>query len=107
MSKLFAGMINRRELVSALIDEVSTPRECAFDDTVREIVNKRLDHHGGQPIAGHGGIPHQECVLLGWCFRPELREDKPSVGDLVRQPTRFSAYVRPLTATSVASSADA
>ena len=42
MSKLFAGMINRRELVSALIDEVSTPRDCAFDDTVREMVNKRL-----------------------------------------------------------------
>ena len=35
-------MINRRELVSALIDEVSTPRDCAFDDTVREMVNKRL-----------------------------------------------------------------
>lgn len=42
MSKLFAGLINRRELVSALIDEVSTPRDCAFDDTVREMVNKRL-----------------------------------------------------------------
>jgi hypothetical protein len=42
MSKLFAGMINRRELVSALIDEISTPRDCAFDDTVREMVNKRL-----------------------------------------------------------------
>jgi hypothetical protein len=42
MSKLFTGMINRRELVSALIDEVSTPRDCAFDDTVREMVNKRL-----------------------------------------------------------------
>ena len=42
MAKLFAGMINRRELVSALIDEVSTPRDYAFDDTVREMVNKRL-----------------------------------------------------------------
>lgn len=42
MAKLFVGMINRRELVSALIDEVSTPRDCAFDDTVREMVNRRL-----------------------------------------------------------------
>ena len=42
MTKLFVGMTNRRELVSALIDEVSTPRDCAFDETVREMVNKRL-----------------------------------------------------------------
>jgi hypothetical protein len=42
MAKLLAGMINRRELVSALIDEISTPRDCAFDDSVREMVNKRL-----------------------------------------------------------------
>jgi hypothetical protein len=46
MSELFAGMINRRELVSALIDEVSTPRDCALDDTVREKVNKRLGATG-------------------------------------------------------------
>jgi hypothetical protein len=41
-SMLLTGIINRRELASALIDEVSTPRGCAFDDTVRDMVNRRL-----------------------------------------------------------------
>jgi hypothetical protein len=42
MSKLLTGIINKRELVSALIDNISTPRECALDDTVRAMVNHRL-----------------------------------------------------------------
>lgn len=54
MSKLFTGIINRRELVSALIDEVSTPRDCAFDDTVREMVNKRL---GATSLVTAASIP--------------------------------------------------
>lgn len=41
-ARLLIGMINRRELASALIDQVSTPRGCAFDDTVREMVNVRM-----------------------------------------------------------------
>jgi hypothetical protein len=41
-SKLLVGVINRRELVAAMIDEVSTPRGSAFDDTVRDMVNQRM-----------------------------------------------------------------
>jgi hypothetical protein len=41
-ARLLIGMINRRELVSALLDQVTTPRECAFDDTVRDLVNVRM-----------------------------------------------------------------
>lgn len=41
-AKLLVGIINRRELVSLLIDEISTPRGCAFDDAVRGMVNKRI-----------------------------------------------------------------
>jgi hypothetical protein len=39
---LLVGIINRRELVSALIDQISTPRGHAFDDTVRGMVNGRM-----------------------------------------------------------------
>ncbi len=62
-AKLLVGIINRRELASALLDEVSTPKGCAFDDTVRDMVNRRMRatslvsaacvdlslHHGVQP----------------------------------------------------------
>jgi hypothetical protein len=41
-AKLLVGIINRRELASALLDEISTPRGCAFDDTVRDMVNRRM-----------------------------------------------------------------
>jgi hypothetical protein len=41
-SRLLVGIINRRELACALIDEVSTPRGYAFDDTVRGMVNRRM-----------------------------------------------------------------
>jgi hypothetical protein len=41
-AKLLVGVINRRELAAALIDQVTTPRGCAFDDTVREMVNQRM-----------------------------------------------------------------
>ena len=41
-AKLIVGVINRRELAAALIDQVSTPRGSAFDDTVRDMVNKRM-----------------------------------------------------------------
>jgi Protein of unknown function (DUF3800) len=41
-AKLLVGIINRRELASALIDQITTPRGHAFDDTVREMVNVRM-----------------------------------------------------------------
>jgi hypothetical protein len=41
-AKLLVGILNRRELASVLLDEISTPKGCAFDDTVREMVNRRM-----------------------------------------------------------------
>jgi hypothetical protein len=41
-AKLLVGILNRRELASALLDEISTPKGCAFDDTVRDMVNRRM-----------------------------------------------------------------
>lgn len=41
-AQLLVGIINRRELTSVLIDQISTPRDRAFDDTLREMVNKRM-----------------------------------------------------------------
>lgn len=41
-AKLLVGIINKRELAAALLDQVSTPRGCAFDDTVRDMVNTRM-----------------------------------------------------------------
>jgi hypothetical protein len=41
-AKLLVGILNRRELASALLDDISTPRGSAFDDTVREMVNRRM-----------------------------------------------------------------
>lgn len=41
-SQLLVGCINRRELVSVLMDGISTPRGCSLEDTVRELVNRRL-----------------------------------------------------------------
>lgn len=41
-AKLLVGIINRRELASALIDQISTPKGCAFDDTIRDMVNGRM-----------------------------------------------------------------
>ncbi|MCU1678224.1 MAG: hypothetical protein JWM93_2982 [Frankiales bacterium] len=43
LSQLLVGCIVRKELVCVLMDGVSTPRGCALDDTVREMVNKRLN----------------------------------------------------------------
>jgi hypothetical protein len=43
-SQLLVGCINRRELVSVLLDGISTPKDVAFEDVVRERVNKRLRH---------------------------------------------------------------
>jgi hypothetical protein len=41
-AKLLVGILNRRELASVLLDEISTPKGCAFDDTVRDMVNRRM-----------------------------------------------------------------
>lgn len=39
---LLVGIINKRELACALLDEIRTPRGHAFDDTVRDMVNQRM-----------------------------------------------------------------
>jgi hypothetical protein len=36
------AFINKRELAAALLDQVTTPRGSAFDDTVRDMVNRRM-----------------------------------------------------------------
>jgi len=41
-AKLLVGILNKRELASVLLDEISTPKGCAFDDTVRDMVNRRM-----------------------------------------------------------------
>jgi len=41
-AKLLVGIINKRELAAALIDQVTTPKGSAFDDTVRDMVNQRM-----------------------------------------------------------------
>jgi hypothetical protein len=41
-AKLLVGITNRRELTSAILDQTTTPKDCAFDDTVREMVNGRI-----------------------------------------------------------------
>jgi Protein of unknown function (DUF3800) len=41
-AQLLVGIINKRELASVMIDQISTPRGRAFDDTLRELVNKRM-----------------------------------------------------------------
>lgn len=41
-AKLLVGIINKRELAAVLLDQVSTPRGYAFDDTVRDMVNRRM-----------------------------------------------------------------
>jgi hypothetical protein len=41
-AKLLVGIINKRELAAALLDQVSTPKGRAFDDTVRDMVNTRM-----------------------------------------------------------------
>jgi hypothetical protein len=41
-AQLLTGCINRRELVSVFLDGISTPKDCSFEDTVRNLVNKRF-----------------------------------------------------------------
>jgi len=41
-AQLVRGAVNRRELVSLMMDDVSTPRDVAFEDVVRGMVNKRF-----------------------------------------------------------------
>jgi hypothetical protein len=43
-AQLVCGSLNRRELASLLMDEISTPTDVAFEDVVRGMVNKRLDN---------------------------------------------------------------
>jgi hypothetical protein len=41
-AQLLVGIINRRELASALLDHVSVPKGCSFEDVVRGTVNRRM-----------------------------------------------------------------
>ncbi|HTW19759.1 MAG TPA: DUF3800 domain-containing protein [Mycobacteriales bacterium] len=41
-AQLLRACINRREVVSVLLDSISTPKGCALDDTVRGMVNTQL-----------------------------------------------------------------
>jgi hypothetical protein len=41
-AQLLVGCINRRELVSVLMDGISTPPGCSLEDTVRAMTNRRL-----------------------------------------------------------------
>jgi len=45
-AKLLVGILNPRELASAVVDKRSTPVGTAFDDTVRRMVNRRLKSTG-------------------------------------------------------------
>ena len=42
VSQLLVGAINKRELVTVLIDHISTPKHVAYDDRLKARVNKRL-----------------------------------------------------------------
>jgi hypothetical protein len=46
----------------------------------------RFNDHRRQPISRHGGIPHQERVLLRRRIGPELRQHKPAGRDFPLQP---------------------
>ncbi|MDN5855788.1 MAG: DUF3800 domain-containing protein [Actinomycetia bacterium] len=43
ISRLLRGCINKRELVSVLLDGIATPPECSLSDTVRRLTNQGLD----------------------------------------------------------------
>ncbi len=45
-AKLLVGVLNPRELASAILDKRTTPVGTAFDDTVRRMVNQRLKATG-------------------------------------------------------------
>lgn len=42
ISRLLAGCINKRELVSVLLDGITTPIGCSLSDTVRDVTNRKL-----------------------------------------------------------------
>lgn len=42
VAQLLVGNINRRELVTVVLDGISTPRGCSLEDHVRQQVNRRL-----------------------------------------------------------------
>lgn len=48
-AQLLAGCINRRELVTVLMDGISTPVGCSLEDDVRRRVNRKF---GGTSIVG-------------------------------------------------------
>ena len=89
-AKLLVGLINKRELAAALIDQVSTPRGSAFDDTVRDMVNRRMKStslvvascvdsacNDGVQLADliAGAVAHQ-CGQLAGTARPSSHKGK-------------------------------
>lgn len=42
LTQLLVGTINKREVVTVLMDGITTPRGCALDETVRTMTNTRL-----------------------------------------------------------------
>jgi hypothetical protein len=46
IAQLLVGNINRCELISVLMDGISTPPECSLEDKVRELTNRRLRSTG-------------------------------------------------------------
>jgi hypothetical protein len=44
-----------------------------------------LNHHGRDPETAHGGVPHQERVLLRVSVRAELRNQEAPYSDLLLQ----------------------
>ena len=50
-AKLLVGIINKRELAGVLLDQISTPRGCAFDDSARH-----GEHQDASNVAGVSGL---------------------------------------------------
>ena len=50
-AKLLVGIINKRELAGVLLDHISTPRGCAFDDSARHD-----EHQDASNVAGVSGL---------------------------------------------------
>jgi hypothetical protein len=46
VTRLLVGSINRRELITATVDRISTPRDVAYDDVVKRDANRRLGATG-------------------------------------------------------------
>ena len=77
----------RQNHLAAVLDRKACLGSCTA-------VLSRLYHHRCQPVARHGGITHQEVLLLWWGIRPELGKYKPARSDLLLQSAIFSRVLR-------------